>query len=184
VGNQSLFGRNADAKFFIPTEDEWYKAAYHDKNSVLIGNYFDYPTGTNSVPGNSPSDASGNNANYFTNHDSIGSPYYRTVGGEYQASDSPYGTFDQAGNVFEWNETAVGGSRGLRGGGFKANGSFLKASTRLFYVPTFEDYQFGFRVAAPAVVPEPGCVTLAVLVLILFATFRGRRRKYSAYKTL
>lgn len=181
VGNQSSFGRNADAKFFIPTEDEWYKAAYHDKTAGLTGNYFDYPTGTNSVPGNSPSDASGNNANFFTfGHDSIGSPYYRTVGGEYQASDSPYDTFDQAGNVFEWNETAVGGSRGLRGGGFKANGSFLKASTRLFYDPTSEDYQFGFRVAAPAVVPEPGCITLAVATLIMFATYRGKPRNSPA----
>ena len=27
VGDQTLFGRNAGAKFFIPTEDEWYKAA-------------------------------------------------------------------------------------------------------------------------------------------------------------
>ena len=32
VGNQTLFGRNAGAKFFIPTENEWYKAAYHDQD--------------------------------------------------------------------------------------------------------------------------------------------------------
>ena len=44
VGNQTLFGRNAGAKFFIPTEDEWYKAAYHDKNAGLAASYFDYPT--------------------------------------------------------------------------------------------------------------------------------------------
>ena len=43
VGNQTLFGRNAGAKFFIPTEDEWYKAAYH-KNDGVTGNYWDYPT--------------------------------------------------------------------------------------------------------------------------------------------
>ena len=33
----------ADAKYWIPTENEWYKAAYH-KNDGVTGNYFDYPT--------------------------------------------------------------------------------------------------------------------------------------------
>ena len=45
VGNQTLFGRNAGAKFFIPTENEWYKAAYHDQSAGLAASYFDYPTG-------------------------------------------------------------------------------------------------------------------------------------------
>ena len=30
--------------------------------------------------------------------------YYTTVVGEFQNSPSPYGTFDQAGNVWEWND--------------------------------------------------------------------------------
>ena len=37
----------ADAKYLIPTENEWYKAAYH-KNDGVTGNYFDYPTGSDS----------------------------------------------------------------------------------------------------------------------------------------
>ena len=36
---------------WIPSEDEWYKAAYH-KNNGVTGNYWDYPTGTNTVPSN------------------------------------------------------------------------------------------------------------------------------------
>ena len=121
VGNQTLFGRNAGAKFFIPTEDEWYKAAYHDKTAGLAASYFDYPTGTNAVPGNDINETTnpGNNANYYISNYAIGSPYYRTVVGEFELSDSPYGTFDQGGNVWEWNETAVtSSSRGLRGGSF------------------------------------------------------------------
>ena len=121
VGNQTLFGRNAGAKFFIPTEDEWYKAAYHDKTAGLAASYFDYPTGTNAVPGNDITETTnpGNNANYYISDYAIGSPYYRTVVGEFELSDSPYGTFDQGGNVWEWNETAVtSSSRGLRGGSF------------------------------------------------------------------
>jgi formylglycine-generating enzyme len=43
--------RNADAKFWIPTENEWYKAAYH-KNDGVTGNYWDYPTRSDSVPSN------------------------------------------------------------------------------------------------------------------------------------
>ena len=67
VGNQTLFGRNAGAKFFIPTENEWYKAAYHDKTAGLAASYFDYPTGTNAAPGNDITETTnpGNNANYY-----------------------------------------------------------------------------------------------------------------------
>ena len=67
VGNQTLFGRNAGAKFFIPTEDEWYKAAYHDKTAGLAASYFDYPTGTNAAPGNDITETTdpGNNANFY-----------------------------------------------------------------------------------------------------------------------
>ena len=83
VGNQTLFGRNAGAKFFIPTEDEWYKAAYHDKTAGLAASYFDYPTGSNTAPINTLPDP-GNHANFYddfgtgNNSYTIGSPYYRT----------------------------------------------------------------------------------------------------------
>ena len=133
VGNQTLFGRNAGAKFFIPTEDEWYKAAYHDKTAGLAASYFDYPTGTNAVPGNDINETTnpGNNANYYISDYAIGSPYYRTVAGEFELSDSPYGTFDQGGNVWEWNETTVSSSsRGLRGGSFDDDSDILHASYR------------------------------------------------------
>ena len=36
--------RKDSARWAIPTEDEWYKAAYH-KNDGVTGNYFDYATG-------------------------------------------------------------------------------------------------------------------------------------------
>src|SRR4051794_4715576 len=119
VGNQTLFGRTAGAKYFIPSENEWYKAAYHDKSAGVAATYFLYPTGTNSVPGRDTAETTntGNNANYFSGSYLIGSPYYRTPAGEFESSDSPYGTFDQGGNVWEWNElgdTSFGGVRSLR----------------------------------------------------------------------
>src|SRR6185503_11673571 len=93
VGNQTLFGRNAGARFFIPTEDEWYKAAYHDKNAGLAAIYFDYPTGADLAPGNNINETTtpGNNTNYSISTYAIGSPYYRTIAGEFELSDSPYG---------------------------------------------------------------------------------------------
>ena len=90
--------RKDGAQYWIPTENEWYKAAYH-KNNGVTGNYWDYPTSSDSVPGRDLNDASGNNANYYGNPFPIQWPHYTTVVGEFQNSDSPYGTFDQGGNV-------------------------------------------------------------------------------------
>lgn len=161
VGNQALFGRSAGATFFIPTEDEWYKSAYHDQSAGLAASYFDYPMGTNSVPGNDITDTidPANNANYYISNYVIGSPYFRTVIGEFELSDSPYGTFDQGGNVWEWNETAVfSSSRGVRGGSFDYHSSYLHASLRSLNDPTrYEYYHLGFRVAS---IPEPSTLLL------------------------
>src|SRR3954469_10627018 len=146
-----LFGRNAGATFLIPTENEWYKAAYHDKNAGLAATYFDYPTGTNAAPGRNINEASnpGNNANYYDSGFVIGSPYYRTVVGEFELSDSPYGTFDQGGNVYEWNETAVSvGSHGVRAGSFNVGSAVLNASIRDYLFPSEEYHYVGFRVAS------------------------------------
>jgi formylglycine-generating enzyme required for sulfatase activity len=153
--------RESDWKWAITSEDEWYKAAYH-KNDGVTGNYWDYPTSSNSVPGRDLDDASGNNANYSGNPYPIQSPYYTTVAGEFQNSDSPYGTFDQGGNVWEWNEAILtGSSRGLRGGSFYYDDGYLLASTRDYFSdPSSELSSFGFRVSA---IPEPA--TLALLGL-------------------
>jgi formylglycine-generating enzyme required for sulfatase activity len=162
VGNQTLFGRNASATFFIPTEDEWYKAAYHNQSAGLAASYFDYPTGTNSLPGNDINETTnaGNNANYIIST-AIASPYYRTIAGEFELSDSPYGTFDQGGNVWEWNETKViSSSRGMRGGTFGGPSNILDASSRPGNIPTNVNGDVGFRVAS---IPEPATAVLAIL---------------------
>ncbi|MEX2316399.1 MAG: SUMF1/EgtB/PvdO family nonheme iron enzyme [Pirellulales bacterium] len=178
VGNQTLFGRNAGATFFIPTEDEWYKAAYHDQSAGLAASYFDYPTGTNAVPGDNINETTnaGNNANYYNNGFAIGSPYYRTVAGEFELSDSPYGTFDQGGNVWEWNETAVtSSSRGVRGGSFDVTSDNLLASARGSVDPSAGDYFVGFRVAS---IPEPSAIYLGALGIVVL-WWRRRRTSES-----
>ena len=128
-------GRNAGATWAVTSDDEWYKAAYYKGGSTSAG-YWDYPTSSNTGPGRDMADASGNNANYYIYGGAypIDSGKYTTVVGEFQNSASPYGTFDQGGNVWEWNEsipyTGVDVStRLLRGGGFNKESTYLRADS-------------------------------------------------------
>ena len=50
--------------YFIPTEDEWYKAAYYKGGGTNAG-YWDFSTTSNTHPGQDMTDASGNNANCY-----------------------------------------------------------------------------------------------------------------------
>jgi len=83
--------------------------------------------------------------------------------GAYGTSDSPYGTFDQGGNVMEWNDTIVGSSaRGLRGGSWIDNSSALAASGRAS-LPSSENPNVGFRVAS---IPEPSSLLLGAMATV------------------
>ena len=53
--------RNAGATYFIPSENEWYKAAYFNPSNST---YWTYPTQSNSTPSNVLSATGTNNANY------------------------------------------------------------------------------------------------------------------------
>jgi formylglycine-generating enzyme required for sulfatase activity len=166
VNNHDLLAivRESDATWVIPTEDEWYKAAYH-KNNGSTSDFWDYPMGSSDRPDNGiPDGDTGNSANFWDDGYAIGAPYARTEVGHYGISESPYGTYDQGGNVWEWNEAVVEGwARGLRGGSY-ARRSFglgdgvtrLRAANRFRDYPVGELSYIGFRVGY---VPEPALST-------------------------
>jgi formylglycine-generating enzyme required for sulfatase activity len=147
----SLFARQPGARFVLPTEHEWYKAAYHDKNSGTGASYFDYPTRSNSAPDRffNEEKVPGNNANYSSSYpDDISNV------GEYELSNSPYGTFDQGGSMWEWIE-GVFGFRGIRGGGYPNDVVPLHANFRRSEGPHNEASHAGFRVASLTVPDNP-----------------------------
>ncbi len=172
TGDEALMQvmREADATWVTPSTDEWYKAAYH-KNDGVTGNYYDYPTSNDAVPSNDLIDPDpGNNANFEDGYGdyTIGSPYWRTEVGEFENSASPYGTFDQGGNVWEWNETILNPwARILQGGSCYDGPGF--AGNYIPHLPSDAYRQFGFRVA---LVPEPG--TFSLLALAVLAGLRRR----------
>jgi formylglycine-generating enzyme len=187
--------RNTNANWFVTSEDEWYKAAYYQP--VAQGgdadNYWNYPMRTNSPPfsdqppGATPSNtrvgnfykddgvANGYDDGYAvtgsTNY--VASQNYLTDVGAYTSS-SFYGTYDQGGNVWEWNEAQVRGAfRGIRGDSWFGDGGSLPVSGRDFTDPTTEYSTIGFRVAT--IIPEPSTVGLISLVVV--AEIRSRPRR-------
>ena len=91
--------RNSRAFYFLPSRDEWHKAAYYDP---MTDRYFDYPTGSDTVP---------------DGIDFVGDPDFEAVffdgGANSDPNDitdvglsSPFGTAGQGGNVREWEESA------------------------------------------------------------------------------
>lgn len=175
--NDRTIARNAGAAVFLPSENEWYKAAHHQP-SIAGGDgdgYWLYPTGTNAEPNSDqpPGDPSiqTNAANFFRD-DGLANGFndgyavtastslsastnYLTDVGAYAVADSFYGTFDQGGNVFEWNEDRASESespRGVRGGMWNSTSDVLGAGLNFYEEPGTERSTIGFRVAS---IPEP-----------------------------
>jgi sulfatase modifying factor 1 len=187
--------RNEGATWFIPTENEWYKAAYYQPSAAGgdSDSYWAYPMKTNSVPySDQPPGATPDNTRVgnFYSYDGQANGYndgYAITGsdnlhtfqnylsdvGAYASSPSYYGTFDQAGNVFEWNENTLSSdSRGIRGGSWADSGG-LRSDARDYYSADSKRDFIGFRVAS-AFVPEP---STAVLAAGIFALLTARRRR-------
>ena len=157
--NASTITRSAGATWFLPNENEWYKAAYYNP---ATSSYYSYPTSSSTAPDNNlPTTDSGNSANFLDNNvTTTGDPGYpMTAAGAYTLTKSPYGTFDQGGNVQEWTETLDSATqkRVVRGGAWNQTSTNLMSATRVLLVPdSIVTSGTGFRlasIAAPAGVP-------------------------------
>jgi formylglycine-generating enzyme required for sulfatase activity len=159
--------KNPGATWWITSEDEWYKAAYYKGGGTNAG-YWVYPTQSDSGPGNIISgfanQANHNNGVYAVTQsaDYSSTQNYLTDAGVFSNSASAYGTFDQGGNVWEWNDAVIGfgSGRGLRGGSWDYNVSLLQSSFRYAGDPTNGNNVVGFRVAS---VPEPSTYALILM---------------------
>ena len=163
---------------FLPTENEWYKAAYHQPFSQGgdADDYWLYATQSNSTPTVASATSVGDVANpgqdvanYLSGADWNGQNGNVTTVGS-GGSTSFYGAFDMNGNVWEWNETLFGSSRGLRGGSFLNDGRGLPSSFRFSSNPTFEFNVDGFRLASPVPCPADfnGDDTVNILDVMAF----------------
>jgi hypothetical protein len=164
TGPWSVGARKPGAKFFVPTENEWYKAAYYDPGS---NTWFDYPAAADATTTCNAPTAAPNSANCEGGQGDL------THRGAYSGSPSPSGTFDQGGNVAEWTESPISGLgalRSVRGGSFDLPATSLSAANRTATDPQAMSENVGFRL------PEPGRDLMLVAGALALAGCRRRRR--------
>ncbi len=173
LGGTNLY-RHKNAFYFLPSENEWYKAAYYNPAE---SNYYIYPTGSDSAP---TAVASGTEAGtaVFDQPFNPGPAEVTAAGGL-----SPYETMAQGGNLGEWMETAFDGSNDsptesrVTRGGFWAvgapDGGDSLGSTFRYGSGTLVTGPVGFRVAS---VPEPSTYAL-LLMTGAGALWLARRRR-------
>jgi formylglycine-generating enzyme required for sulfatase activity len=169
--------RNSLAKYFLPSENEFYKAAYGKSDGI---GYYLCPSASDTAPTPVASGTDAGTAIY-----GLGLVCPSSV---YEAGGlSSYGTMGQGGNVWGWQESAYDGvnndaskDRGIRGGYWGSPVDDLQSSNNIKqialgqtdYMPIPYSDSIGFRVASVDVVPEPStyalCVLAGVIVLVAY----------------
>ena len=138
--------RNPNARWFVPSEDEWYKAAYFDPAKAGGPGYWDYPTRSDS---RGDRDLTGRHGNNSYNGSFLEPKYFTTEVGTFRNSHNAYGLFDSAGNVLEWNEALIAPlMRGFRGGCYATSdqGLNLRTASNEIGIQGEKPY-LGFRMA-------------------------------------
>ncbi len=145
-----VFIKQSNAKWWIPSENEWYKAAYYDPRlNNGNGGYYKFPTSSDTQTISSIPTESTN-----TNYDGImPSKMKITLVGAYSNSHSYYGTYDQGGLLWQWNDATYSDhngvplNRGMRGGSWSLGLINISKYGQRDYPPTYQDDDSGFRLA-------------------------------------
>jgi len=145
--------------FWIPTENEWYKAAYYSptRGGDGVPGYYLYATRSDSAPGNTAGDAPnqmnvivGVNFAVTQKPELLPTQNYLTDVGAYTGSASPYGTFDQNGLLYQWND--LDGRpfpyRGVRGSFWFAGAQAAQSINYAGLTPAHAGNDVGVRLAA------------------------------------
>ena len=188
--------RSPGARYFIPTWDEWLKAAHYDPNKVnsdgSVGGWWQYSTTSDTAPRYGPPGATVTDPNTgavlgaaqanagYSAFTFPGSDPFSVPLGAYPAVTSPWGLLDTAGGSAEWTESILGDIDRARrfDGSNRLDDAFaasLSDSVRYVggeypHIPTFE---FGLRIAA--VVPAPGVCAAWAGVFFTLSARRHRR---------
>ena len=180
-----VVARNAGAKIFLPSADEWTKAAFYNPTTQ---SYSTWPTQSNTrptatLPTGAEQITAENTANY--NPQTVGVTTKMTNAGTYVNTTSTYGLFDMSGNVTEMTDTAQTGDAArfqALGGSWASTAStmdsfFSSNNVGEFRVAANATAAVGFRVAAVAV-PEPGNMVAAGMGIAgLVGVQLAKRRK-------
>jgi formylglycine-generating enzyme len=185
--------------FSIPTENQWYKAAYYSpvKSGPSTPGYFLYGTGSDSTPGNGWNGTAAlankelaNQANYrisnryavtggTTTINNNSNQNLLTDVGAFTNTYSYYGAFDMSGNAWDWNDLdgVAGSSRGLRGGSWADIASAVSSAFRATRDPSPGGANVGFRLASPVAVPEPSTWVMGLAGIACGGWQMYRRRR-------
>ncbi len=124
-----------NANCWIPSRDEWYKAAYYDPSAIgLTDRYWRFATRSDTVPTNLL-DGATSRANVYSN-----AP---TPVGRYVGSASFYGTFDQTGNAGEFVETVASSGDADTRGFFAEN--YFRDQSNQFDIPSVKKEGYSFN---------------------------------------
>jgi sulfatase modifying factor 1 len=168
--------RNPGSQFWIPTGNEWFKAAFYDPATQT---YSQFATRSNTAPIAEMPVGGSNSANWQSAVTYPPSLKLAEVG-SYADSYSFYGAFDMNGGLNEWLENTNGTLRNLQGGTFSTlatQSALLSYSTQTTgSFGTAQSQWQGFRVAA---VPEPSTIIMAMAGLtgLIGARAAQRRRR-------
>ena len=133
--NTTVLRRSAGARYYLPMEDEWYKAAFYDPSiaAMMTGNYWAY-----AVQSDTPSASTINFGGAFGGLSDVSTPGF----------PSYFGTYGQSGNAAEWTESLTGSTRIVRGGHYASATASVSYVGFIALDPSSTAANVGFRIAA------------------------------------